>query len=267
MGKLQGVDSPEEGRQGIQVIARSAAILRALSRNPQGLSLAAIAEEVSLPRSTVQRIVGALLHEYFVESLGPGGGFRLGPAIGRLLYQTQTDIISLVHPYLEQLTDEFQESSYLSHRIDHRVVGIDRVIAEQVLRIVFPVGADAPLYSTAAGKALLADMPVDELNRALAGEFIKQTKNTRDRSALLEELDAVRTQGVATEYEEHSLGICSLAVPIHTYLGTYAVGVALPSSRLAERELLLRRALLDCKADIEARVGPCGSNQGSEILK
>src|SRR5690606_8018256 len=88
----------EDSRQGIQVIARAAAITRALSRSPQGLSLAAIAQEVNLPRSTVQRIVNALQDEYIVEPIGPGGGFRLGPAIGRLLYQTQTDIISVVHP-------------------------------------------------------------------------------------------------------------------------------------------------------------------------
>lgn len=261
MSKSQNGEPQEEGRQGIQVIARSAAIMRALSRNPQGLSLAAIAEEVDLPRSTVQRIVGALQHEYFVESLGPGGGFHLGPAIGRLLYQTQTDIISLVHPYLEKLTEEFQESSYLSRRVDTRVVGIDRVIAEQALRIVFPVGAEAALYSTAAGKALLADMTEMELNDALSDEFIKHTKNTRDRDSLMRDLDSVRAKGVATEYEEHCLGICSFAVPIHTYLGTYSVGVALPASRLAEREQVFCEALLGCKTEIEARVGPCRAGQ------
>ena len=45
---------------GIQVIARAAAVLRALRDAPSGLSLGALAEATGLPRSTVQRIVAAL---------------------------------------------------------------------------------------------------------------------------------------------------------------------------------------------------------------
>lgn len=62
----------EAGRHnGIQVIARAGAIMRALGDNPQGLSLAAIAQIVDLPRSTVQRIITALEAEYLVETLAP----------------------------------------------------------------------------------------------------------------------------------------------------------------------------------------------------
>src|SRR5690606_18148540 len=86
MAKNRKALAGDESKQGIQVIARAAAITRALSRSPQGLSLAAIAKEVNLPRSTVQRIVNALQDEYIVELIGSEGGFRLGPAIGRLLY-------------------------------------------------------------------------------------------------------------------------------------------------------------------------------------
>ena len=44
---------------GVQVIARAASVLRALEGKPEGLSLAQIAREVGLARSTVQRIVAA----------------------------------------------------------------------------------------------------------------------------------------------------------------------------------------------------------------
>jgi len=65
---------------GVQVIAKAAAVMRALGDNPKGLSLAAIAHIVELPRSTVQRIITALETERLVESLGVRGGFRLGRA-------------------------------------------------------------------------------------------------------------------------------------------------------------------------------------------
>ena len=47
-------------KSGIQLIARSAAILRTLRDHPNGVSLGQIAANVDLPRSTVQRIIGAL---------------------------------------------------------------------------------------------------------------------------------------------------------------------------------------------------------------
>ena len=50
-------------KSGIQIIARSAAILRTLRAHPDGVNLGQIAANVDLPRSTVQRIVGALQTE------------------------------------------------------------------------------------------------------------------------------------------------------------------------------------------------------------
>src|SRR3546814_17608291 len=69
---------------GIQVIARTSRIMRALCAHPQGLSLGGIAAEVGLPLSTVQRIVTALVAENLLEPAGAAGGFRLGPALGQL---------------------------------------------------------------------------------------------------------------------------------------------------------------------------------------
>ena len=61
-----------DSRSGIQVIARAAAVLRALKDAPAGLSLGQIAERLGLARSTVQRIVQALQDERLV--IGPASG-------------------------------------------------------------------------------------------------------------------------------------------------------------------------------------------------
>ncbi|MCK9504642.1 MAG: IclR family transcriptional regulator [Porticoccaceae bacterium] len=245
----------EAHKQGIQVIARAAAITRALSRSPQGMSLAAIAQEVNLPRSTVQRIVNALQDEYIVEPIGPGGGFRLGPAIGRLLYQTQTDIISVVHPHLLNLCEQFQESSYLTCQAGKETNIIDRVIAEQAVRIVFPVGCSTPLYSTAPGKALLANMELEEVMQLLPSPLPRETVNTLTLDELLQDLEKIRRTGIAADYEEQTLGVCAFAVAINTYMGIFAVGIVLPVSRLIDRTQAICDALLGCKNNIEVRIG------------
>ncbi|MFN6953425.1 MAG: helix-turn-helix domain-containing protein [Acetobacteraceae bacterium] len=90
--------APPQDKHQIQVIARAAAILRALQDEPDGLSLGQIAARVGLPRSTVQRIVGALEGEGLLAPAIPGGRMRLGPALLRLAASVETDVAALARP-------------------------------------------------------------------------------------------------------------------------------------------------------------------------
>ena len=77
----------EKTQSQIQVIARAGAILRALENESAGLSLGQIAQRVHLARSTVQRIVAALVAEKLVIAASPTGprAARAGdPAARRL---------------------------------------------------------------------------------------------------------------------------------------------------------------------------------------
>lgn len=245
----------EDAKQGIQVIARSADILRLLGEKPQGLSLAEIAMGVGLPRSTVQRIVCALQAEYMVESLGGGGGVRLGSAIGKLFYQTQKDIVHIARPYLELLSEEFSESVYLATRVDRRTSVIDRVIAERPLRVVFPVGDGAPVYNTAAGKSLLAEMSLEERESFLAEELPIFTERSPGRDGLLAQIEEVSRTGIARDLDEYEVGISALGVSLKTYLGIFSAGIVLPTARLPGALDSMEGALLRLKYEIEARVG------------
>jgi hypothetical protein len=53
--------------------------LRALDGQPQGLSLSQLSQRISLPRSTVHRLVNALEHEGFVAAASPNGRVRPMP--------------------------------------------------------------------------------------------------------------------------------------------------------------------------------------------
>lgn len=252
----QEAELPDDQRHaGIQVIARAAAVMRALGKNPQGLSLAAIAQEVDLPRSTVQRIVRALEHEYLIESLGPNGGFRLGPALGQLINQTQTDIISLVKPYLTELSNQLHESVCLSTLAGDKTYVIDRIVAERELRVVFPIGIQVPAYATASGKVLLAEQPIATVRALLPKVLPKLTPHTLTLSALLEQLVQVHREGHACDLQEHIEGLSSFAVGLDTYLGFYSISVVAPASRARNGETFYRQALLECRQKVERAIG------------
>ena len=246
---------PDQPRQaGIQVIARAAQIMRALSQAPQGLSLAAIAQEVDLPRSTVQRIINALADEMLVEHIGPGG-VRLGPALGQLINQTQTDIISLTRPYLQALSEQLNESVCLSSLSADKIYIIDRIVAERELRVVFPIGIHASAHATSAGKVLLSEMPEASVRSLLPKSLPVLTPHTRSLPQLLEELKRIREDKVSIDMDEGILGVGSVAVALDTYLGLYALAVVAPSARLQADAGVIREALLNCQQEIERAIG------------
>lgn len=256
MSAQETEDIADDGKKGgIQVIARSAAVMRALGAHSHGLSLAAIAQETGLARSTVQRIVNALETEYLVEPIGPGGGFRMGPALGQLIYFTQADIISEVRPHLERLCGQFNETTALVSRTGNMINVIDRVIAEQILRLVVPIGGRAPLYASAPGKVLLASMPQAEADALLKGPLHKTTAKTLSVPALKEQLAQVRANGFAVDVNEYEPGAASVAVALNTYLGSFAIAIVVPSSRFEGRLDEFKVALQEAKKNVEARIG------------
>lgn len=253
MSEQHQQDNPRQ--TGIQVIARAAAVMRALGNNPQGLSLAAIAQEVDLPRSTVQRIINALVEEMLVEHVGPGGGVRLGPAFGQLIHQTQTDIISLTRPYLQELEEQLQESVCLNSLSDDSIYIIDRLVAEQQLRVVFPIGIHAPAYATAAGKVLLSELPDASIRELLPPKLPKLTEKTLNLSQLLEQIETARQEKISVDIDECIVGVSSCSVALDTYLGLFSLAVILPTARFHSQVEVIRQQLLQCKQEIERAIG------------
>jgi DNA-binding IclR family transcriptional regulator len=240
----------------VQVIARAAAILRALEDQALGLSLGQIAQHVGLARSTVQRIVSALESENLVIAASPTGRVRLGPTIARLATSVQTDFVAIARPYLSKLADELRETVDLATVKKDHLVFIDQVIGPQRLRTVSAVGETFPLYCTANGKAYLAELDEVAIARLIGTKYERRTPTTLTRlEDLLKELKTVRKTGVALDREEHTLGICAAGVVMRDLLGNHiAISVPVPAQRFAENHTLIADRLLVTKRALEQRL-------------
>lgn len=234
-------DKTERG--GIQVIARAAAILRALKDEPSGLSLGQIAERVGLPRSTVQRITGALAAERLLMSNPRGGGLRLGPELGALAEAARYNVVERCRPILAALTQETGETTDLSVMRDGAMVFLDQVPGLHRLRTVSSVGEVFPLTSTANGRACLALMTPAEARAAAEAEL-----RGRPGGALAQALarvDEVRRDGVAEDLDEHTPGISALGFAFREWGGDlHAISVPIPSMRFEACREEVTEALL-----------------------
>lgn len=238
----------KEPRNGIQVITRAAAILRALERSPDGLSLGEIAKAVDLPRSTVQRIVDALDRENLVLASSTPKGVRLGPALVRLAAATRFEVRDLARPIMDALAKQTGETIDLAIFDQDKVVFVDQVLGTQRLTTVSSVGGSFPLHCSANGKAMLATLGPSDLARLRRSlTLTKHTKHTITSWAVLEdELERIRSEGVAYDREENSVGICAVAMALRSPTGELAaISAPVPAQRFAANESALVRALRD----------------------
>lgn len=237
---------------GVQVIARAASILRTLADAPDGLSLMGIARRVGLARSTVQRIVAALEAENFVVAASPNGRFRLGSGLMHLAAASRADLQSGIRPFLESLSREANETVDLSILEDDHVIFIDQVIAPRRLRAASAPGVQFPLHCTANGKAILAALPIAQVEQLVPSRLQTYTPHTiTSRARLLADLDRVRATGIAYDREEYEEGICAVGATIDGPMGELAaITIPMPTTRFYGNEERVAALLLQTRIRI-----------------
>jgi DNA-binding IclR family transcriptional regulator len=253
---IDSFDIPEKGSisGGIQVINRAARILRALRDEPEGLSLGQIARRVDLPRSTVQRIVGALVSERLLMAVSPNGRVRLGTEILALAASLKTNVVELAHPLLKELSSATGETVDLSLLRQEHLVFVDQVIGTQRLRAVSAVGETFPLVTTANGKASLAALDPERFKAEYLQLVTKEcARSGKSLKAFLDEIAEIRRTGVAVDLEEHSEGIAAVGTAFTDSSGmVYAISVPSPANRFAQNRWEVTGLLVQTRKKIEA---------------
>jgi DNA-binding IclR family transcriptional regulator len=235
-------------KDGIQVIARAAAVLRALKDSQTGLSLGQIADRVALPRSTVQRIVAALIDERLLIATR-AAGVRLGPELQALAEAARTNTVDLCRPHLTALMAATGETVDLSALRGGQMVFLDQVQGSHRLRAVSSVGEHFPLTTTANGRAALSVLPEDAAVSLAQAEWGQGSGNL---PVLLARLALARKLGFAEDNDDHTEGISAIGIAFRDFGGeVFAISLPIPTSRFAERRALVTSALLAVKADLE----------------
>ena len=221
-------------RNGIQVIARAAAILRTLKETQTGMSLAQIATKLDLPRSTVQRIVTALQDERLVIASATGGGLRLGPELHALAGAARYDVVERCRPFLNDLAQTTGETVDLSVLRGARVIFLDQVQGTHRLRTISCVGEVFPLTSTANGRACLSLLPEPEVARLATAEWA-HLGIKGDLPALQTLLATVLKTGLAFDLDDHTPGISAVGFAFRDPTGDlHSISVPVPSTRFAQ---------------------------------
>jgi len=253
----------ETSRHFIESLSRGMNLLSTLSESPQPLTLTELARQLSLSKSTVQRLTYTLLRLGYLDRDRETKKFHLGQraVVLGLSIVRHSDLRKVAFPHLEKTSKEIGETVNLAILDGTEIVYVERIKTQQILNINLEVGSRLPAYCTSMGKALLAFLPEKQLGELLRKMTFKpHTSNTLlSKEALQRELEKVRRRGFATNNEELSNGLRSVAAPVRDASGKViaAVNIAVPSSRvqLKQLETVLARKVMETADRISFTLG------------
>ncbi len=213
-------------------------ILDYIVQFPDGLALTQIMEHTGLSKTTVYRTLQNMVHAKLIHRLGRQ--YFLGPVMLRWMNteQSKQKIVHLIHPYLVEISREIVQTVHLVQRQGNKAMYIDKINGSHTILLASQIGAELELYSTGAGRAILASLTDSELDAYFTNTVIvKRSPYTQiDLPKLKEEIYLFRKQGYALEVEQNEKDI--QCVGVHMYLGGVELAISITTTVLVELEKL-----------------------------
>jgi DNA-binding IclR family transcriptional regulator len=220
---------------GSQSLERGLDVLEIVEAEGAEIGVREIARRLALSPTIVQRMITSLAKRGYVDRGAETARYRLGYralALGANSGAAGADYIVTARRELEKLARDHSLNGFVSVLHGGRAVYLLAVQAEGPVAIKVAPGSEMPLYSTAAGKVLLAALTDAEARKLLGhGRLAPITPHTvTDPAAVIAGLARVRKQGFATVSEENIRGVLSVGAPIRDRDGKVlaALSVAFP---------------------------------------
>ena len=250
----QGDETKEKNL--VPVIERMLDILEILERSAAGVGIRQLCQDLSMPRSTVYRILNTLEVRDMVRRTS-NGSFMLGSRLLMLaanVFSGETaTLVDIGKQRLEALSRATGEASKLSVCDVEKVLVIAVATGSGEYSLSVKPGQKQALHAGAASKVLLAHMPPHEIDRLLSAPLMRYTEQTLvDPVLIREELETIRRQGWAYDQGEFSNGVFAVAAPVKDRNGKVVAAASIPflSTPDAPRVNKLRLAVIAAVAAI-----------------
>jgi len=250
------VEQPE-AKGSIQVIERMMSLIDALAEMGEPASLKALSKVTGLHPSTAHRILAAMTHSRLVERCD-AGTYGLGIRFLELgnIVKARFNLRDIAVPFMQNLHETIGEAINLGIRDGDEIIYLERTSSgRSLVRVVYLVGARAPLHLTSLGKLFLAaDTPADVRAYAERTKLPGKTPHSLTTLEQLEkELETIRRDDIAYDNEEAEIGLRCVAAPIRNDEGTLVAGLSISApterhdatwpDRIREATIEISRAL------------------------
>jgi IclR family KDG regulon transcriptional repressor len=223
----------------IKSVVRTLTLIEALSAHPKGATITALAGELSLPKSSVFRMLHTLLEFGYVRQDPATERYSLGPRFLHLAASVEhgSDVRAIAHPLIVELSKLTTETVHLALPVGGHMVYIDKIESPRAVVMASRIGQQVPLHSSALGKAYLSAMAPDDRRAVVEGlPLERRTERTlADVESLLSDLETCARRGFAIDNVENEEGVrCVGAAISDDRRGPIAaLSVSAPASRFS----------------------------------
>lgn len=228
---------------------RTLDVFEAFRRARRPLSLSELAKLADIPASTCHGVMRTLEQAGFLYFVGAREVYPTRRLWDLAETIREHDPVALrLEPELARLRDASGETVILGTRRGDAVLYLMVLESRQSIRYSSRAGDTKPLHSSAIGKALLASLAADTLDRWLVSHRLERvTAATLTRAAdLRADLDASRRRGWFVTRGENVADVTALAAPLALGGSLLAVAVAGPTHRMQAVEARIAKRLVQC---------------------
>lgn len=233
----------------IQSVSTAASIIEFL-RAQDGATISEVADHMGLTPGTVHTHLATLKECNHVIQVG--GEYRLGYhflALGESV-QNHHELYRAAKEQIDALAEETGESAHLIIEQNGKIYALYERYGQEAVGVELHKQkreqALTHLHCTAAGKAILSELPRERIEDIVAQNGLPSVteESIVSLDALLGELETVREQGYAFSDEEQMIGIRAVGAPInHNEKNIGAIAVSGPTARFKEE--MFRETLPD----------------------
>lgn len=191
-----------------------------------------ICSHFDIPKSSGFVIVQSLLELNFIATTPYNSksyclgveAFTLG-----IKYFNDLDTVNKCITAIQPIADKYDKTAFVSVLNDTKISFVGKYVAPNAVLASCALGSRKDVYATASGKAFLAFISKEELERILNKiKFEMLTENTiTSREKLMDEINLTRSRGFAIEKQEDRNVSSCCAVPIFDYTGKVILTISL----------------------------------------
>ncbi|MBE5251098.1 IclR family transcriptional regulator [Mixta mediterraneensis] len=203
-------------------LENAAAVLRLFQRKGitqghAGLTFTEVVEALTLPKSTVSRLLATMENQGLLERDPESRCFHIGRVLLAVAgHYLSAPLVDSVSPAMVRLASITGCMGYIS-KLDGREVLVMRMFhGRHFTQLVTPPGSRMPAAATSTGRALLSLLSDEDIRARYQDQWERVAPNSpRNVEELCEKLAQIRQQGWSLAQSETLAGISSLSVIVN----------------------------------------------------
>ena len=225
-----------------QSVVKAVAILRSFNKSIPKQTVKEISERLGLTRSVVQKLVMTLLDLGLLVQEDATRRYSISPRIMEIAspFLNTSPLIANGRAHVQEIVEQTDMTGALGIREGLETLYLISLEPDASVKANSMAGERTPLHCTATGKCLLAFANDEEraslLPRLPLERFTEYTIS--DLNGLEQDLEDITKRGYATNLEERVIGLCGIAVPVHTESEglVAALSVGIPKASVSQEQ-------------------------------